>query len=140
MARWSFKKFFREDPSEEDEDYSDLLGDMWLILGFKDPELLNEISYQKEAMLILVANALVAQKTCMKRFEHLGDNALKLKYREVRNSYTDNAKILRRIHPFFAHLPLHWSELPGFIKTWQQKTSVKMDQKVVETMKLLEVG
>lgn len=126
--------------SAAEEKQTRLLGDMFLILGFKEPELLDELTYQKEAMLILIVRAAKARKVGQKRFRNPDDEELGFEYREERNSYTEDVRVLRQIHALFAELPLHWSELPGFIRKWQAGASLDLDKSVVDTMKLLETA
>ena len=104
----------------------------------KEPELLDELTYQKEAMLILIVRAARAREAGRKRFSNPDDEELGFEYREERNLYTEAVRVLRQIHPLFAELPLHWSELPGFIRKWQAAATLDLDKSAVETMKLLE--
>ena len=123
-----------------DEERNQLLGRMWCILGFKDPKLLDEIPYQKEAMLALVVSATQVRNAGKKRFTNIGDQGLHFAYREARNNYTESVIVLRQIHPLFAELPLHWSELPEFIRKWQRSSSEEFDVPVIKSMELLKEG
>jgi hypothetical protein len=115
---------------EPQQECEDLRCKTWQILGFHDPNLLDQISYQKEAILTLIIRATEAKRLGKKYAKKPHEDNNHYNYRTARNSYTEDVLVLRRIHPMFRDLPLHWSELPDFIQKWNSRVQLNFETKV----------